>query len=97
MPCCIAAHRGDFYRCVSEKLLTYALGRGTEYYDTDTLDQLVAKLEAAEGRPSVLIRGIIESASFQQRRRPPSAGTTSLTQVTPASPAAAVRRTLSSP
>ena len=91
------AHRGDFYRCVSEKLLTYALGRGTEYYDTDTLDQIVAKLEAAEGRPSVLIRGIIESASFQQRRRPPSAGTTSLTQVTPASPAAAVRRTLSSP
>ena len=90
------AHRGDFYRCVSEKLLTYALGRGTEYYDTDTLDQLVAKLEAAEGRPSVLIRGIIESASFQQRRRPPSAAT-SLTQVTPASPAAAARRTLLSP
>lgn len=91
------AHRGDLYRCVSEKILTYALGRGTEYYDTDTLDQLVAKLEAAEGRPSVLIRGIIESASFQQRRRPPSAATTSLTYVTPAAPASAVRFTPTTP
>lgn len=85
------AHRGDFYRCVSEKLLTYALGRGTEYYDTDTLDQLVASLEAAEGRPSVMIRGIIESAAFQQRRRPASTAATSLTQVIPADPASAVR------
>ncbi len=91
------AHRGDFYRCVSEKLLTYALGRGTEYTDTDTLDELVAKLEAADGRPSVLIRGIIESASFQQRRRPPGTATPSLTQVAPASAAAAARLTLLSP
>ena len=83
------SHRGDFYRCVSEKLLTYALGRGTEYYDTDTLDQLVAKLEAADGRPSVLIRGIIESAAFQQRRRPASGATTKLTQVAPAAASAA--------
>jgi hypothetical protein len=61
-------HREDFYHSFAEKLLTYALGRGVEYYDTDTLDQLVAKLEASEGRPSALIRGIIESAPFQQRR-----------------------------
>jgi hypothetical protein len=91
------AHRGDFYRCVSEKLLTYALGRGVEYYDTDTLDQLVAKLEAAEGRPSALIRGIIESAPFQQRRRSPNATVTSVTQVTPASATSSVRLTPSSP
>lgn len=91
------AHRGDFYRCVSEKLLTYALGRGVEYYDTDTLDQLVAKLEAAEGRPSALIRGIIESAPFQQRRRSPNATVTSVTQVTPASATSSVRLTPTSP
>ena len=91
------AHRGDFYRCVSEKLLTYALGRGVEYYDTDTLDQLVASLEAAGGRPSVLIRGIIESAPFQQRRRPPNAATTSVNQAVPAPAASAARLTLSSP
>jgi hypothetical protein len=62
--------RQDFYRCVSEKLFTYALGRGVEYSDTETIDQLVAQLEASGGRPSVLIRGIIASAPFQQRRRP---------------------------
>ena len=62
-------HRHDFYHCVSEKLLTYALGRGLDYRDTDTLDQLAARLEAAGGRPSALISGIIESAPFQQRRR----------------------------
>jgi hypothetical protein len=60
-------HR-DFYYCISEKLLTYALGRGVEYYDIDTLDQLVAKLEASGGRPSALLQGIVASAPFQQRR-----------------------------
>jgi mono/diheme cytochrome c family protein len=64
-------HREDFYYAFSEKLLTYGLGRGVEYYDTDTLDQLVAKLDASGGRPSVLIRGIIESVPFQQRRIEP--------------------------
>lgn len=61
-------HR-DFYYSVTEKLLTYALGRGVEYYDTSTLDQLVDQLEASGGHPSVLIQGIINSASFQQRRQ----------------------------
>ena len=61
-------HRRDYYYCVSEKLLIYALGRGLDYYDTDTLDQLVAQLEAANGRPSVLLQGIVQSAPFQQRR-----------------------------
>ncbi len=68
------AHRYDFYHNVSEKLLTYALGRGTDYADTDTIDQLVDRLKAADGRPSALIRGIVESAPFQQRRRTPPAG-----------------------
>ena len=62
-------HREDFYHSFAEKLLTYALGRGVEYYDTDTLDALVSKLDAAEGRPSALIRAIIESTPFQQRRQ----------------------------
>lgn len=83
-------HRHDFYHNVSEKLLTYALGRGVDYTDTDTLDQLAAALEAAGGRPSALIRGIVESAPFQQRRRAPAAAA-SLSHVSstaPSSPAA---------
>ena len=65
----VTSHRKDFYHSVAEKLLTYALGRGLEYYDTDTLDGLVDKLEASGGLPSALIEGIIDSAPFQQRRR----------------------------
>jgi hypothetical protein len=76
-------HRGDFYHNVGEKLLIYALGRGVEYTDTDTLDQLAAKLEAAGGRPSALIRGVIDSAPFQQRRAPVRAVNVSLNAPAP--------------
>jgi hypothetical protein len=65
-------HRRDYYYCITEKLLTYALGRGIDYYDTDTVDQLVDKLEASGGRPSVLLEGIVQSAPFQQRRPQPA-------------------------
>ncbi len=34
-------HAGDFYRCVTEKLLTYALGRGIEYTDEHSVDLIV--------------------------------------------------------
>ena len=38
-------HTEDFYRCLTEKLLTYALGRGLEYYDVEAVDRIVAGLE----------------------------------------------------
>lgn len=61
-------HSQDFYRTVTEKLLVYALGRGLEHYDVETCDQIVARIEAAEGRPSALIAGVLESAPFQKTR-----------------------------
>jgi hypothetical protein len=64
----VTDRRLDFYRCTTEKMLIYALGRGLDTYDTHTVDEIVDKLEAAEGRPSVLIQGIIESPAFQRRR-----------------------------
>ncbi|MBI3415737.1 MAG: DUF1592 domain-containing protein [Verrucomicrobia bacterium] len=64
-------HRQDFYRCLTEKMLTYALGRGMEYYDVETVDQIVARLENAEGRFSALLFGIVESTPFQKRRTAP--------------------------
>ncbi len=66
----VTARRLDFYRCVTEKMLIYALGRGLEAQDVGMVDDLVEKLEAAQGRPSVLIRGIIEAPAFQRRRQP---------------------------
>jgi hypothetical protein len=61
-------HHLDFYHCLTEKLLTYALGRGLEYYDVHTIDNVVARVEASGGKPSALLLGIIESAPFQKRR-----------------------------
>jgi hypothetical protein len=61
-------HRSDFYRCITEKLLTYALGRGLEYPDVETVDRIVDRLDRDGGRFSALLMGVIESAPFQQRR-----------------------------
>ena len=58
----------DFYYCFSEKLLTYALGRGMEYYDTATIDELVETLKQSGGRPSALLNAVVHSAPFQKRR-----------------------------
>jgi hypothetical protein len=65
----IVQHRAeDVYHCMTEKLLTYALGRGLEYYDTQTLDDIVEKLKHADGKMSVLLYSVIESVPFQKQR-----------------------------
>ena len=61
-------HQREFYQCVTEKMLTYALGRGLEYYDVHSVDQIVERLEKENGRFSALLMGVVESAPFQKRR-----------------------------
>ena len=61
-------HCRDFYRCITEKLLTYAIGRGLDYRDVETVDLIVARIEKENGHFSALLNGIIESAPFQKRR-----------------------------
>ncbi|MFI5461411.1 MAG: DUF1592 domain-containing protein [Isosphaerales bacterium] len=61
-------HPLDFYRCLTEKLLTYALGRGLDYNDVETVDRIVERMDRDQGRFSALIMGVIESAPFQKRR-----------------------------
>ncbi|MEO7414056.1 MAG: DUF1592 domain-containing protein [Opitutaceae bacterium] len=63
-----ANHKTEFYRCLTEKLLIYALGRGTEYYDVPAVDKIVANLEKNHGKFSTLLMGVIESVPFQQQR-----------------------------
>jgi len=58
----------DFYRCLTEKLLTYALGRGLDYHDVHAVDQIVERLAQADGRISALVMGVIESTPFQKQR-----------------------------
>ncbi|MGE4178736.1 MAG: DUF1592 domain-containing protein [Limisphaerales bacterium] len=65
-------HAGQFYHTLTEKLLTYALGRGLDFHDVPTVDHIVQRLEAAGGRPSVLISALIESAPFQKTRALPA-------------------------
>lgn len=62
------SRKQDFYRCLTEKMLTYALGRGVEYYDTLAINAIVSRLNQNQGRMRDLIYGIIESPPFQMRR-----------------------------
>jgi uncharacterized protein DUF1592/uncharacterized protein DUF1588/uncharacterized protein DUF1587/uncharacterized protein DUF1585/uncharacterized protein DUF1595 len=64
----VTGHRADFYRTLSTKLLTYATGRGTEYYDVETIDRIVKRLDDNDGRFSALLMGVIDSAPFQKMR-----------------------------
>lgn len=66
----VTARRADYYRCITEKLLTYAIGRGPAPGDITTVDTIVDQLEASGGKFSTLITGIIDSAPFQKRQKP---------------------------
>lgn len=57
-----------FMKCLSEKLLTYALGRGVEYYDKPALNQIVKQTQEKGFRSHELITAIIESVPFQKTR-----------------------------
>jgi hypothetical protein len=61
-----------FATTVTEKLLTYALGRGLEYYDMPAVRRIVRETGSVEYRLSSLIMGIVKSAPFQMRRSLPS-------------------------
>ena len=63
-------HRDEFYHCVAEKLLTYALGRGLDYHDVETLDTIVDRIKGNHGKFSALLMGVIESPAFQSRKGP---------------------------
>ncbi len=57
-----------FSRCLAEKMLTYALGRGVEYYDKCVLDDVVAALKKDGYRFSRLVLEIVRNDAFQKRR-----------------------------
>jgi hypothetical protein len=57
-----------FTTTFTEKLLTYALGRGVEYYDGPAVRRIVADAGANDFRFSSFIIGVIDSVPFQMRR-----------------------------
>ena len=66
----LLGRRSTFVQTVTEKLLTYALGRGVDYRDAPAVRELVRDLERDEYRWSSLIKGIVSSAPFQMRQAP---------------------------
>ncbi len=57
-----------FANTVAEKLLTFATGRGVEYYDAPAIRKIVREARAEDFRFSSFISGIVNSKPFQMRR-----------------------------
>jgi hypothetical protein len=66
----LAAHRDEFLATVTAKLLTYALGRGLEYYDQPAIRAIAHDAESDNYRFSALVTAIVKSTPFQMRRTP---------------------------
>jgi len=56
-----------FARALAEKMLTYALGRGLEYYDICAINDIVANMQRHDYRFSSLVMGIVTSDAFRYR------------------------------
>ena len=63
----LANYRTEFVRTATEKLLTYALGRGVEYYDAPAIRAIVREAALQDYRWSAIVRGIVTSTPFQMR------------------------------
>jgi hypothetical protein len=61
-----------FVRVVTEKLLTYALGRGTEYQDMPTVRSIVHACANEKYRFSALVLNIVKSPAFQMNMKVPA-------------------------
>ncbi|VTR94475.1 Uncharacterized protein OS=Singulisphaera acidiphila (strain ATCC BAA-1392 / DSM 18658 / VKM B-2454 / MOB10) GN=Sinac_5962 PE=4 SV=1: Cytochrome_CBB3: PSD3: PSD5: PSD4: PSCyt3: PSD2 [Gemmata massiliana] len=64
------ADKTAFVKCVTEKLFTYALGRGLEDYDRRAVSAIVAATGKADDKFSALLTEIIKSDPFQKRTSP---------------------------
>jgi hypothetical protein len=64
----VLAHPELFVTALTENLMTFALGRGVEYYDAPAVRKIVKDAEKNDYRFSSLILGIVKSVPFQMRR-----------------------------
>ena len=58
----------QFIKNLAENLLTYALGRGVEYSDKPSVQEVLRKAKAADNRFQDIILAICESVPFQKMR-----------------------------
>jgi mono/diheme cytochrome c family protein len=64
----LKARKEAFAKCLAEKMLTYALGRGLERYDRPAIEKIATELGHSDYRFSRLVTSIVESDPFQKRR-----------------------------
>ena len=63
----LTSHPERFVTALTERLMTYALGRGVEYYDMPAIRAITREAEQSDYRFSALILGIVKSIPFQWR------------------------------
>jgi len=63
----VVAKPEQFVSTLTTKLLTYALGRGLEYYDMPTVRSIVHSAATQDYKFSALIQGIVSSVPFQMK------------------------------
>ncbi len=61
-------HRDEFIETFTEKLMTYALGRGVEYYDRPAMRVIIRDAAKENTTIPALIQSIVKSPQFQMRR-----------------------------
>jgi hypothetical protein len=65
-------HPEQFVRTMTEKMLTYALGRGLEYYDMPIVRQIARDAERQNYKFSSIVLGIVKSTPFQKKLKAPA-------------------------
>ena len=63
---------GTFVETFTRKLLTYAIGRGLEYYDAPAVRRIVARAADQDYRFSSIIAGIVTSDAFRMKMKRPA-------------------------
>ena len=66
----LLARHEEFVGNFTEKLMTYALGRGVDYYDAPTVRRIVRETAPDDYKWSDIVLGVVNSVSFQMRRVP---------------------------
>jgi mono/diheme cytochrome c family protein len=68
----LLSRREQFVNAVTEKLLSYAIGRAIDHYDMPAVRQIVRGAAANDYRWSSIVMGIVQSAPFQMRMSQPA-------------------------
>lgn len=63
----LRSQKEGFRRCLTEKMLTYAIGRGLEYYDRCAVDAILEALDKDGDRMTTLVVEVVKSEPFQMR------------------------------